>query len=259
MNDIQLFSNSEFGDQYCIMIEGEPYFRAKELCLSLGYSNPWDAIRKHVDKEDLAKCEVSSAVIVRGVDTGKTKIVKMNFVNESGMYALIFGSTKATAKLFKRWVTSELIPTIRKTGQFITDSRTKELEMQNMKLLAEAKENAHKINFYDNVTNIDEEYNKRKTILISKLAKRFKMPAPALNKFLIRKRVIVRIDGGYAVHPQYADADIAYLTIKEETEYDEYGDILHPGRKYLEYTPKGVELITNLLTEEGMIKRQPEG
>lgn len=255
MNNIQLFSNPEFGDQYCILIDGEPYFRAKELCESLGYINSRDAIKKHIDKCDVAKCDVSSAIIVRGVDTAKTKYVKMNFVNESGMYALIFGSTKKTAKLFKRWVTSELLPIIRKTGQYLTEAKTKELEMQNQKLLAEVSENAHKISFFDNVTNLDEDYNKRKTILISKVARKFKMAAPAINKFLIRKGVIIRVDGGYDIHHKYADAGIAHQIVKEKPEYNDDGELIYPGRIYLEYTPKGVELIKELLTEAGMIKK----
>ena len=245
MNEIKVFENQEFGDQYCILIDGEPYFRAKELCASLDYNNPWDAIQKHIDKDDLVKCEVIDSL-------GRKQM--MNFVNESGMYALIFGSTKEGAKQFKRWVTSELIPTIRKTGQYLSEAKAKELEMQNQQLLAEAAENAHKVNFFDNVTKLDGDYNKRKTILISKLAKRFKMSPPALNKFLITKGVITRVDGGYDIHPKWVKDDIAYQIVKEETEYDDYGEVKYPGRKYMEYTPKGVELITNLLSEAGLIK-----
>lgn len=130
-----------------------------------------------------------------------------------------------------------------------------ELKEENSLLRMQIDENAHKVNFFDNVTKIDEDYNKRKTILISKLARRFKMSAPALNKFLITKGVITRVDGGYDIHPNRANGDIAYQIVKEETEYDDCGDVKYPGRKYMEYTPKGVELITNLLSEAGLIKR----
>ena len=138
----------------------------------------------------------------------------------------------------------------------IKQSRQKnlELEKQNRALQAKIEEDSLKVNFYNNATNLDAEFNKRQTIIISRLASKFKMKPAALNKFLIKKKVITRIDGGYNVHPQYASADIAYLVVKQETKYDEYGDIKHPGVKYLEYSHKGVELITKLLMEERMLK-----
>ncbi len=132
--------------------------------------------------------------------------------------------------------------------------KNKALEEHNHKLIAEAEENAPKVNFFDNVTNLETAYNKRKTLLISKVAKNFQMSAPALNKFLIRKGVIMRVDGGYGLTPKYADENIAWQNVKEKPQYNEYGDLVYPGRIYLEYYPKGVELIKGLLSEAGLIK-----
>ncbi|MFR9543811.1 MAG: KilA-N domain-containing protein [Rikenellaceae bacterium] len=134
--------------------------------------------------------------------------------------------------------------------------KNRALEQQNTQLLNEAEENRPKVNFYDNVSNLNDDYNKRRTIVISKVASRFKINVKTLNKFLIRKKVIIRVDGGYDIHPQYANKGIAYQIVKEETEYDEYGDILYPGIKFMEYTPDGVELITKHLMEDGMIKKE---
>ncbi len=134
--------------------------------------------------------------------------------------------------------------------------RNRALEQQNTQLLNEAEENRPKVNFYDNVSNLNDDYNKRRTIVISKVASRFKINVKTLNKFLIRKKVIIRVDGGYDIHPQHANKGIAYQIVKEETEYDEYGDILYPGIKFMEYTPDGVELITKHLMEDGMIKKE---
>lgn len=87
---------------------GNPWFNANEICNVLCYSNQRDAIARHVDAEDVAKRDTLTS-------GGKQSI---NHVNESGMYALIFGSTKPEAKRFKRWVTSEVLPAIRKTGSY---------------------------------------------------------------------------------------------------------------------------------------------
>lgn len=87
----------------------EPWFNAGDVCDVLGYSNPWDAIAKHVEVDDLAKREVIDSI-------GRRQ--QANHVNESGLYALILGCAKPEAKRFKKWVTSEVLPAIRKTGGY---------------------------------------------------------------------------------------------------------------------------------------------
>ena len=89
---------------------GQPWFNANDVCAALELANPSDAVSKHVDADDLAKREVIDSL-------GRTQ--RANHVNESGLYALILGSTKDAAKRFKRWVTSEVLPTIRKTGSYV--------------------------------------------------------------------------------------------------------------------------------------------
>ncbi|MFO0497540.1 MAG: Bro-N domain-containing protein [Betaproteobacteria bacterium] len=87
---------------------GQPWFNANDVCAALELANPRDAIAKHVDAEDVAKRDTLTAGGVQ----------PLNHVNESGLYALILGSTKDAAKRFKRWVTSDVLPTIRKTGAY---------------------------------------------------------------------------------------------------------------------------------------------
>jgi prophage antirepressor-like protein len=89
--------------------EGEPWFHGNDVCTALEYANPHKAIADHVDRDDLTKREVIDGV-------GRMQFT--NFINESGLYALIFGSKKESAKTFKRWVTHEVLPTLRKTGQY---------------------------------------------------------------------------------------------------------------------------------------------
>lgn len=108
MNNIQIFKNNEFGAIRTQIINDEPWFVGRDVAESLGYAEPSSAISKKVDAEDkgVAKMETLS---------GKQKVT---IINESGLYSLIFGSKLESAKRFKRWVTSEVLPSIRKTGGY---------------------------------------------------------------------------------------------------------------------------------------------
>ena len=116
-----VFENPEFGMVRTATDEkGEPWFCAKDLCDVLGYKRATDAVRQHVRSSDTAKYRIARTVKNRfGVSEGKVQNVQMNFVNESGFYALVLGSKLATAVKFKDWVTSVVLPQIRKTGGYI--------------------------------------------------------------------------------------------------------------------------------------------
>ena len=118
---VAVFENPEFGMVRTATDEkGEPWFCAKDLCDVLGYKKASEAVRQHVNSSDTVKRGVTRIVKNRyGVCEGKLKIVQMNFVNESGFYALVLGSKLATAVKFKDWVTSVVLPQIRKTGGYI--------------------------------------------------------------------------------------------------------------------------------------------
>ena len=96
----------------CILINGEPWFFANDVCTTLGYKNPWQALKDNVEKGDLSKTEV--------IDKLKRK-QKVNIINESGLYCLIFSSRLSAAKEFTKWVTSEVLPAIRKYGRYDPD------------------------------------------------------------------------------------------------------------------------------------------
>lgn len=108
MNELQVFKNQEFGSVRTLTINEEPWFVGKDVAIALGFKTPRDAIRTHVFEED------------KGVDSIVTHGGKqqMTIINESGLYALVFGSRLPTAINFKRWVTSEVLPALRKTGQY---------------------------------------------------------------------------------------------------------------------------------------------
>ena len=118
---VAVFENPEFGMVRTATDErGEPWFCAKDLCDALGYKRATDAVRQHVRSSDTAKYRIARTVKNRfGVSEGKVQNVQMNFVNESGFYALVLGSKLATAVKFKDWVTSVVLPQIRKTGGYI--------------------------------------------------------------------------------------------------------------------------------------------
>lgn len=111
MNELTVFNNEEFGEIRTITIDGEPWFVGKDVAEVLGYSNPRDALSKHMDAEDkgVANCDT----------LGGTQ--EMTIINESGLYSLIISSKLPNAKAFKRWVTADILPAIRKTGGYMTD------------------------------------------------------------------------------------------------------------------------------------------
>lgn len=107
-NKIQVFENPEFGEVRTLAIDGEPWAAAIDVAKALGYKEPQKAIRTHVDPEDKG---------VSKMDTpgGNQEVV---IINESGLYSLILSSKLPKARAFKRWVTSEVLPTLRKTGSY---------------------------------------------------------------------------------------------------------------------------------------------
>ena len=141
MNELKVFENPTFGQVRTVEIDGEPYFVGKDVATILGYSNPRDAISKHVDDEDkgVAKCDTLG---------GRQEIL---FINESGLYSLILASKLPGAKEFKRWVTSEVVPSIRKTGAYMTQE-TLEAAILNPDYLLQV------------VTALKEETDKRKAL-----------------------------------------------------------------------------------------------
>jgi anti-repressor protein len=107
--EIRTFSNEEFGSVRTLTIDGEPWFIARDIAEALGYAKARNAIASHVDSEDKKDAPIQGT-------PGGTQ--NMTIINESGMYALILGSKLPTAKKFKRWVTAEVLPSIRKTGTY---------------------------------------------------------------------------------------------------------------------------------------------
>lgn len=118
MNDLQIFNSPEFGEIRTIEKNGEPWFVGKDVAAALGYERPTKAILDHVDDEDKDEVPIQDSI-------GRSQNTPI--INESGLYSLVLSSKLPTAKKFKRWVTSEVIPSIRKHGAYMTPDKLEEV------------------------------------------------------------------------------------------------------------------------------------
>lgn len=114
MNELQIFKNEELGEVRVITVEDEPWFVGKDVAEVLGYSNISDALSSHVDEDDKRLIQKSENATFQIPNRG------MTVINESGLYSLVLSSKLPTAKTFKRWITGEVLPSIRKHGAYMT-------------------------------------------------------------------------------------------------------------------------------------------
>lgn len=160
MNEIKIFENTEFGAVRTIAIDGEPYFVGKDVAEILAYANPRKAIIDHVDEED----KTDGVTIRDSIGREQNPVC----INESGLYSLILSSKMPNAKKFKHWVTSEVLPSIRKTGSYqVPQSNTdksKSLEVKEMNARVRMSNQYLKL---ASVNTLSEQY---KNILVAKSA-----------------------------------------------------------------------------------------
>lgn len=128
-NKLAVFANPDFGEVRTLEINGEPWFVGKDVAQALGYSNVWDAMAKHVDEEDK-----NTIAIREGIPGNPNQTI----INESGLYSLIMSSKMEKAKEFKRWVTSEVLPSIRKTGSYTVNAVQKKDDRELDAMLMDA-------------------------------------------------------------------------------------------------------------------------
>lgn len=233
MNQMEIFKNPEFGVIRAVEIDGEPWLVGKDVALALGYKNPQEAIRNHVDAEDKG---VSEILTPGGMQ-------KLPIINESGLYSLVLSSKLAKAKQFRRWVTSEVLPTIRKHGAYITKEKLWEVATSPeamMKLcsdlLAEREKNAAlreenavlegKAAFYDLFIDLKHSTNLRTT------AKELAVPERRFIRFLLEQRFVYRAPAGNVL-PYAKPANDGLFCVKDYC--SKHG---HLG-SYTLVTPKG--------------------
>lgn len=241
--EIKIFENEEFGQIRTILINNEPWFVGKDIASILGYSKPRNAIATHVDEDDALK---------QGVIDELGRNQQTTMINESGLYSLILSSKLPTAKKFKRWVTSEVLPTIRKTGGYIP---VKE-EDTEMEILSKALLIANKTMEMqkERLKNLEVEKNKAiedknklihtsKTYTASELAKELGFrSAKALNETLRDMNIIYKCNGTWIPKANYAQK--GYMETKQK-ELDN-GIIKY----YSKWTGTGRDFLLDLFKDE---------
>lgn len=236
MNEITVFNNENFGDVRTVRIDDEPWFVGRDVAKILGYANPNDALAKHVDEEDrgIAKCDTLGG------------IQEMMIVNESGLYSLILSSKLESAKKFKRWVTSEVIPQIRKTGSYHAPKTYAEalrrLADEAEKMEALQKQNQlmqPKAEFFDAVTD------SKTAIPLGDVAKILDMGIGRnkLFEFLRQKNILT-----YDNRPYQKYIDAGYFRVIEQ-KYEVNGEV-RINIKTLVFQ-KGIDWIRKQLVKEG--------
>lgn len=227
MNELQVFKNDAFGEVRVLVKDGEPWFVGREIAEILQYKEPHKAIVRHVDEEDRMKHPIPT----------NGGMQESWIINESGLYSLILSSELPEAKKFKKWVTAEVLPSIRKYGIYATDEvidRILDNPDFGIKLLQELKIERQKRIEAEQMNNILMHVNK--TYTATEIAKElgFKS-AIALNNDLAKKRIQFKQNGTWVLYSDYANK--GYVEIKQEV-LDNGKVIYHRrwtqlGRKFL--------------------------
>ena len=254
--ELQVFSNAEFGSVRSIMIDNEPYFVGKDVAEILGYKKPENALSVHVDEED------KTTTLIQG--TGSNYKTTVTIINESGLYSLILSSKLPNAKKFKRWVTSEVLPAIRKHGVFAVDTMLNDpdamiaalqaykeerqrrllLESENAVQKQQLLEMKPKVSYYDVVINSPD------LISITEIAKDYGWSAKHMNGYLHSKGIQYKQgDRIWILYQKYAEQGLtstkthAYLT----------GDGNTHTKVHTYWTQKGRLFVYDLLKKDGIL------
>lgn len=211
MNELQVFENSEFGSVRTVSIGGIPYFVGKDVAAALGYGEGKslaNAVANHVDEEDKGVTELMTPGGMQ----------KMVVINESGLYSLVLSSKLPTARKFKRWVTSEVLPAIHKHGVYAIDEmlanpdamiaalqelkaereRTKELQLLAAVQNQQIAELQPKASYYDLILQ------NKNTVPVTQIAKDYGMSGRAFNKLLHELGIQYKLRGTWLLYQDYA-------------------------------------------------------
>lgn len=234
----EIFNCAEFGNLTVLEINNEPWFLGKEVAEKLGYSNIWDALARHVDEEDSKTLEYKASRETRGANLWKgSDYSNKKLINESGLYSLVLSSKLQGAKRFKRWVTKDILPTIRKHGMYATEelldnpdlliqvaTQLKE-EKQRNKLLQEQNEAMKpKAIFAEAVASSKE------SILVRELAKLLKQNGintgeKRLFEYLRENGYLIKKQGSDYNLPTQKSMDLGLMEVKETTINNPNGNV----------------------------------
>lgn len=254
MSELQIFKNAEFGSVRTLTINDEPYFVGKDVAEILGYTNPSKALADHVDEDDKLNNESLLSLGQRGGW----------IINESGLYSLILSSKMPNAKKFKRWVTSEVLPAIRKHGIYAIDEVLNNPDMliaaltelkaerEKTKLLTETvavqkqqiSEMKPKASYYDVVLNCKD------LVAISVIAKDYGWSANRMNQYLHKKGVQYKQGNKiWLLYQKYSE--LGYTSTKTNSYSGSDGTVHTKPHTY--WTQKGRLFIYELLKSNGIL------
>ena len=222
MNEIKIFNNDEFGQIRTLAIENEPWFVGKDVADALGYEKSRNALSAHVEEDDALKWGITDSL-------GRTQ--ETTIINESGLYSLVMGSKLPSAKKFKRWVTAEILPAIRKHGAYMTSetiekvlsdpdtiikiaTQLKEEQAKRMLLEVKVEEQKPKVLFADAVAT------SKTSILVGEMAKILKQNGIDIGQnrlftWLRENGYLIRRSGTDFNMPTQYSMDLGLFEIKE--------------------------------------------
>lgn len=242
MNELQIFNNDEFGQVRIVEIDGTPWFVGKDVAQALGYKDTFAALKQHVDDEDIQNWQSTSFASPRG----------LSIINESGLYALVLRSNLDSAKKFKRWVTAEVLPSIRKHGIYLNpnapiDPRflrkmADELEARDKQiaaLTAQVDELQPKADYAESILRCQD------AVPITLIAKDYGYGAASFNELLHTFRIQYKTGGTWALYQPYAKMGYAVTT----------PEILKNGLTvtHMRWTQKGRMFLYNVLKRENIV------
>ena len=239
MNQIKIFQNQEFGAIRTMSNEqGEVMFCAKDVCDALGYNNSRDALRKHVERGDVAKCDTPTS----------SGYQLMTFTNESGLYSLILSSKLESAKRFKHWVTSEVLPSIRKQGGYmvVRPDESNEVILARALQIMQAtlqRRDEQIAKLQPRADYADHVLDSVSCFTTTQLAKELDMTAQELNRLLCEMHIQYWQSGQYLLYADYARQ--GYAKNRTHSHKSLNGD-LHT-HTYLVWTERGRDFIHQLL------------
>lgn len=258
--ELKVFKSEEFGSVRVVEINNEPWFVGKDVAEILGYKDTNRAVKQHVDKEDLKVCNRKGyGDLYPTLWNNENDFANKVLINESGIYSLVFNSELPNAKKFKKWVTSEVLPSIRQTGGYIhhdeemsdeeimaralqvaqrtiekKNNKIKSLEKETLKLVDVIESQKPKLEYLDKILSCDD------ALLMTSIAFDYGLSAQALNKILCEERVQRNVRGQWILYSDYLGKGYT------KTETKEFGG---KPRVQTLWTQKGRMLIHEILAK----------
>lgn len=248
MNELTIFESSEFGAIRTVELDGEPWLVGKDVATALGYSNTRDALDRHVDPED------KNTVVNPDGNRGNPN---MTIINESGLYSLVLSSKLPTARKFRRWVTSEVLPSIRRTGGYNLPKdypsalrALADTEEKRLALLAENEAQRQVIADFEPVRQyVDTILHSKGSLATSQIAADYGISARALNRILHEEGIQHKVNSQWILYREHMGKGWTDSRTIQFIHSDG-----RPDAKMMTYwTQKGRMMIHDLLARRGIV------